>query len=116
MMQMAAILDLKVKLTSKLWNKYPIVFIEPMLVEKDTSLVILTYSRLELRGFMIFKMADGGHFVFCGFSMFSSKNWEVHRSLFFSKYILDIKYIEKQRFREDGHGSARNDYTTTAKA
>ena len=42
MVQMAAILDLKVKLTSKPRNKYTIVFIEPILVEKDTSLVILT--------------------------------------------------------------------------
>ena len=70
-MRMAAILDLEVKLTSKLQNKYPIVFIVFMLEEKDSSLGILPHSRLMFYGFVFFKMADGGQFVFCGFSIFS---------------------------------------------
>ena len=71
------------------------------MIEKDTSLVFLAHPMLELCSFVFFKMANGGHFEFCGFSIFS---------YFFSKYILVVKSINIQRYRENGHGFGKNDY------
>ena len=73
----AAILDLEVKLTSKLWNKYPIIFVVFMMVQKDISLVFISHLMPDLLCFWliyagfytdlrIFKMEDGGHLVFRG--------------------------------------------------
>ena len=92
--QMVAILDLEVKLTSNVKNKHFILFVVFMLVEKDTSLVF------GARGFVFFKMPNGGHFEFCGFTIFPRCFWEVHRSYIFSKYILVVKSIKIQRYRE----------------
>ena len=64
-------MDLEVKLASNLKNKHSILFVVLMMIEKDTSLVFLAHPMLELYSFVFFKMANGGHFEFCGFTIFS---------------------------------------------
>ena len=66
-------MDLEVKLTSNLKNKHAILFVVFVLVEKDTSLVFLAHPMLELCSFVFFKMMNGGHFEFCGFTIFSRR-------------------------------------------
>ena len=70
-MRIAAILDLEVKLASNLKNKHSILFVVLMMIEKNTSLEFIAHPMLELCGVVFFKMANGGHFEFCGFSIFS---------------------------------------------
>ena len=53
-----AILDLQVKMASKLYDKYLIGFFRPELVENDTSFVFLLCLVPEILYFLYFKMAS----------------------------------------------------------
>ena len=56
-LEMAAILDLEVKMVPKLYNYNSSVFGMPEIVEKDISFVRLGHLGPELLQFMFFKMA-----------------------------------------------------------